>query len=83
VLDEKTIQKFQMQRAKIDTCGIWTNLITPYDQQTLGAVYKLVALEEADGHVVDTIQFSIHVGPLATPGHSPVWGSRARGVGGW
>ena len=45
-LDEKTIQNLQMQGAKIDTWGIGTKLITAYDQPTLGAVYKLVAIED-------------------------------------
>jgi len=72
-LDEKTIQNLQMQGAKIDTWGIGTKLITAYDQPTLGAVYKLVAIEDEDGQLVDTIKISNNVGKMSTPGKKQVW----------
>lgn len=72
-LDEKTIQNLQMQGAKIDTWGIGTKLITAYDQPTLGAVYKLVAIEDENGQLVDTIKISNNVGKMSTPGKKQVW----------
>ena len=41
-LDENTILNLKMQKAKIDVWGVGTKLITAYDQQLLGAVYKIV-----------------------------------------
>lgn len=72
-LDEKTIQNLQMQGAKIDVWGIGTKLITAYDQPTLGAVYKLVAFEDKNGQMVDTIKLSNNVAKMSTPGKKQVW----------
>lgn len=44
-LDENTILNLKMQKAKIDVWGVGTNLITAYDQPALGAVYKIVSIE--------------------------------------
>ena len=48
-LDEKTITNLKMQGAKIDVWGVGTKLITAYDQPALGAVYKMVAIEDENG----------------------------------
>ena len=45
-LDEKTIMNLKMQGAKISVWGVGTKLITAYDQPALGAVYKMVAIED-------------------------------------
>ena len=45
-LDENTILNLKMQKAKIDVWGVGTKLITAYDQPALGAVYKIVAIED-------------------------------------
>ena len=36
----------RLQKAKIDVWGVGTKLITAYDQPALGAVYKIVAIED-------------------------------------
>ena len=72
-LDEKTIQNLKMQGAKIDVWGIGTKLITAYDQPTLGAVYKLVSVEDDQGQMVDTIKLSNNVAKMSTPGKKQVW----------
>lgn len=72
-LDEKTIQNLRMQHAKIDVWGVGTHLITAYDQPALGAVYKLVAIEDEQGQMQDTIKLSNNAAKVTTPGKKQVW----------
>lgn len=72
-LDEKTISNLKMQGAKIDTWGVGTKLITAYDQPTLGAVYKMVSVEDENGQMVDTMKLSNNVAKMSTPGKHQVW----------
>lgn len=72
-LDEKTIMNLKMQKAKIDVWGVGTKLITAYDQPALGAVYKLVSFEDANGQMVDTIKVSSNAVKVSTPGKKQVW----------
>src|SRR5699024_3185254 len=48
-LDEYTMLHLKSQGAKIDSWGVGTKLITAYDQPALGAVYKLVSIEDEYG----------------------------------
>lgn len=72
-LDEKTISNLKMQGAKIDIWGVGTKLITAYDQPTLGAVYKMVSVEDDNGQMVDTMKLSNNVAKMSTPGKHQVW----------
>lgn len=72
-LDEETIMNLKMQKAKIDVWGVGTKLITGYDQPALGAVYKMVAMEDQSGHLRETIKLSNNAGKISTPGHKQVW----------
>jgi len=72
-LDEETIVNLKAQGAKIDTWGIGTKLITAYDQPALGAVYKLVSIENEDGNMVDTIKISGNPEKVSTPGLKRVY----------
>ena len=72
-LDEKTITSLKMQGAKIDAWGVGTKLITAYDQPALGAVYKMVAMENASGELEDTIKISSNAEKVSTPGQKQVW----------
>ncbi|MBM7544374.1 nicotinate phosphoribosyltransferase [Weissella beninensis] len=72
-LDEKTIMNLKMQHAKIDMWGIGTKLITAYDQPALGAVYKLVSIEDENGQMLDTIKLSNNAEKVSTPGKKQVW----------
>lgn len=72
-LDEKTITSLKMQDAKIDVWGIGTKLITAFDQPALGAVYKMVSVENDDGEMVDTIKLSNNAEKVSTPGKKQVW----------
>ena len=67
-LDENTISSLQAQGAKIDVWGVGTKLITAYDQPALGAVYKLVSIEDEQGQMRDTIKISGNPEKVTTPG---------------
>lgn len=72
-LDENTILSLKMQKAKIDVWGVGTKLITAYDQPALGAVYKLVSIENDEGIMEDTIKLSSNAEKVSTPGKKQVW----------
>jgi len=72
-LDEHTILNLKAQGAKIDVWGIGTKLITAYDQPALGAVYKLIAIEDDNGDMVDTIKISSNPEKISTPGRKRVF----------
>ena len=67
-LDEYTIINLKAQGAKIDSWGIGTKLITAFDQAALGAVYKIVAIENEAGKMEDTIKISSNPDKVTTPG---------------
>lgn len=72
-LDEYTILNLKAQGAKVDVWGIGTKLITAYDQPALGAVYKIVAIENEKGEMEDTIKISSNVEKVTTPGQKKVY----------
>ncbi|MFD3260280.1 nicotinate phosphoribosyltransferase [Paenibacillus lentus] len=72
-LDEHTIMNLKAQGAKIDVWGIGTKLITAYDQPALGAVYKLISIEDEHGKMVDTIKISSNPEKITTPGRKKVY----------
>lgn len=72
-LDEYTILHLKSQGAKIDSWGIGTKLITAFDQPALGAVYKIVAIENEAGELEDTIKISSNVEKVTTPGRKKVY----------
>ena len=80
-LDENTILNLKMQKAKIDVWGVGTKLITAYDQPALGAVYKIVSIEDDHGIMQDTIKLSNNAEKVSTPGKKQVWRitSKAKG----
>ncbi|CAJ1181304.1 nicotinate phosphoribosyltransferase [Companilactobacillus paralimentarius DSM 13238 = JCM 10415] len=72
-LDEKTVLNLKMQDAKIDVWGIGTKVITAFDQPALGAVYKLVSIEDNRGNMMDTLKLSSNAAKISTPGKKQVW----------
>ena len=72
-LDEYTILSLKAQGARVDAWGIGTKLITAYDQPALGAVYKLVAIENENGEMEDTIKISGTAEKVTTPGLKNVY----------
>lgn len=80
-LDENTILNLKMQKPKIDVWGVGTKLITAYDQPALGAVYKIVSIEQEDGSMRDTIKLSNNAEKVSTPGKKQVWRITSREKG--
>lgn len=72
-LDEQTIMSLKAQGAQIDVWGVGTKLITAYDQPALGAVYKLISIENETGEMVDTIKISSNPEKITTPGRKRVY----------
>ncbi len=72
-LDEHTILNLKMQKAKIDVWGVGTKLITAFDQPALGAVYKIVAIEDENSGMRNTIKLSNNAEKVSTPGKKQVW----------
>ena len=80
-LDENTILNLKMQKAKIDVWGVGTKLITAYDQPAMGAVYKIVSIEDDNGEMQDTIKLSNNAEKVSTPGKKQVWRITSREKG--
>ena len=72
-LDEYTILNLKAQGAKVDMWGIGTKLITAYDQPALGAVYKIVSIENEKGVMEDTIKISSTTEKVTTPGQKKLY----------
>ncbi|MFC6040311.1 nicotinate phosphoribosyltransferase [Paenisporosarcina macmurdoensis] len=72
-LDEYTILNLKAQGAKVDMWGIGTKLITAYDQPALGAVYKIVSIEDEKGVMEDTIKISSTTEKVTTPGQKRLY----------
>ena len=72
-LDEYTILNLKAQGARVDSWGIGTKLITAYDQPALGAVYKMVSIENEHGEMEDTIKISANAEKVTTPGLKKVY----------
>lgn len=66
-LDEYIIQDLLRQGAQIDMFGVGERLITARSEPVFGGVYKLVAVERADGTVVPKIKISENVGKITNP----------------
>ncbi|AYA38910.1 nicotinate phosphoribosyltransferase [Hymenobacter oligotrophus] len=68
-LDEQLVTALKLEGARIDTWGIGTKLVTAYDQPALGGVYKLAALQRADGSGWDyTVKISEQLAKTSIPG---------------
>ena len=72
-LDEYTILNLKAQGARVDSWGIGTKLITAYDQPALGAVYKMVSIENEQGVMEDTIKITANAEKVSTPGLKKVY----------
>ena len=66
-LDEYIIQDLIQQGAQIDMFGVGERLITARSEPVFGGVYKLTAVEDADGTIVPKIKISENVGKITNP----------------
>jgi nicotinate phosphoribosyltransferase len=67
-LDEHIIASLKSQDAAINVWGVGTKLVTAYDQPALGAVYKLSAIKNADGHWEPKVKVSQQSLKINVPG---------------
>ena len=66
-LDEYIIQDLLRQDAKIDMFGVGERLITAKSEPVFGGVYKLAAVENADGTITPKIKISENTGKITNP----------------
>ncbi len=66
-LDEYLIRDLMLQDAKIDMFGVGERMITSRSEPVFGGVYKLVAVEDADGNIKPKIKISENVGKITIP----------------
>ena len=72
-LDEELIQDLLAQGACIDTFGVGERLITAKSEPVFGAVYKLAAVEDADGTILPRIKISENTSKITTPHFKKVY----------
>ena len=72
-LDEYIIRELLDQEAQIDLFGVGERLITASSQPVFGGVYKLVAVEDADGKVIPKIKVSENVDKITNPHFKKVY----------
>ncbi len=66
-LDERLIRDLIRQGAKIDSFGVGERLITSKSSPVFDGVYKLCAVEKADGKRIPKIKISENVGKITNP----------------
>ncbi len=72
-LDEYTIQDMIRQGAQVDNFGVGERMITASSAPVFGGVYKLVAVENADGGIIPRIKVSENVAKITNPGFKKLW----------
>ena len=71
-LDEMLIHDLKMQGAKITSWGVGTNLITSKGCPSFGGVYKLAAIQGADGAFAPKIKISENTEKITNPGNKTI-----------
>lgn len=72
-LDEWIIRDLIMQGAKVDVFGVGERLITSKSDSVFDGVYKLIAVENAEGVPVPKIKVSENVGKITNPHFKKVY----------
>lgn len=72
-LDEYLIDSLKVQEAAITSWGVGTNLITSKDWPAFGGVYKLAAVQGADGEFVPKIKLSENTEKVTNPGNKTIY----------
>jgi nicotinate phosphoribosyltransferase len=66
-LDEYIIRDLIMQGAEVGMFGVGERMITASSQPVFGGVYKLAAVEDADGNIIPKIKVSENVDKITNP----------------
>lgn len=80
-MDEYIIRELIRQGAEIDAFGVGERLITAKSDPVFGGVYKLCAMEQADGTIQPKIKISENVGKITTPHFKKIYRLRGRETG--
>ena len=72
-LDEELIQDLIMQGACVDTFGVGERMIPARSEPVFGAVYKLAAVEDAEGTILPKIKISENTAKITTPHFKKVY----------
>ena len=72
-LDEYLIESLKIQGATITSWGVGTNLITSKDCPAFGGVYKLAAVQNADGTFTPKIKLSENTEKVTNPGNKTIY----------
>ena len=72
-LDEYTIQDMIRQGACVDSFGVGERMITASSAPVFGGVYKLAAVEDADGTIRPRIKVSENVAKITNPCFKKLW----------
>lgn len=72
-LDEYLLHDLKMQGAAIDSWGVGTNLITSKDCPSFGGVYKLAAIQDAEGVFLPKIKISENSEKITNPGNKTIF----------
>ncbi len=72
-LDEYLIETLKSQGAKITSWGVGTSLITSKDWPAFGGVYKLAAIQSANGEFLPKIKLSENTEKVTNPGNKELY----------
>lgn len=72
-LDEYLIESLKLQGATITSWGVGTNLITSKDCPSFGGVYKLAAIQDAEGNFIPKIKLSENSEKVTNPGNKTIY----------
>ena len=72
-LDERLIQNLFLQGAQIDMFGVGERMITAKSEPVFGGVYKLTAVENAQGEIIPKIKCSENVEKITIPHFKKVY----------
>ena len=72
-LDEYIIRDLLRQGAKVDLFGVGERMITASSQPVFGGVYKLAAVEDAQGNIIPKIKVSENVDKITNPHFKKVY----------
>ena len=80
-LDERLITDLLLEGARIDSFGVGERLITAKSDPVFGGVYKLSAVEDAEGNVIPKIKISENVAKITIPHFKKVYRFFGRDTG--